>query len=249
MRKIADYIHQAARQGIEIAAETLWPTRCALCNREGDVICDICKKKLPYIDSLRSCRRCGSPFGSIQCDYCNPVTLDLIHLDEVPFASCASVVTYSNEVGRLIKTYKDQGEQRLASFIARCMACYISPFWKIECIAYVPSSENAFLRRGFDHCELLARSLSDIVNIPVMMLLDRPKTADQRALSGKERVENLKDAFTCKTSDVFYEHILVIDDVFTGGATICNAAKALVGEVSRYVHAVTFARVTNNKGL
>ena len=249
MQTVVNYIEYAASQCREILAETFWPTRCAICNKGGRIICNECLKKLPFIDVLFACRHCGSPYGVTQCDYCNPVSLASIHLNKVPFMSCSSVVSYTDEVGRLIKTYKDQGEQRLANFIAYYMARYISPAYKYDCITYIPSSLKAYVRRGFDHCELVARCLSRYTHIPVKRLLNRPKTADQRMLTGKQRVENLQGAFSCRSSGEAFGHILLIDDVFTGGATVGNASKALVGEVAKYVHVVTFARVINHDDL
>ena len=72
-------------EGAEAAAETLWPTRCAICDRPGNVLCARCARLLPYVDWWRACRRCGSPFGYVQCDACSSVTLARIGRKRLPY--------------------------------------------------------------------------------------------------------------------------------------------------------------------
>ena len=66
-----EIVHQAA----ECAAEVLWPTRCALCDRPGSVLCPQCESSLHFIDAWQACPRCGAPFGRAVCTECNPVAL------------------------------------------------------------------------------------------------------------------------------------------------------------------------------
>ena len=67
--------------------ETLWPTRCALCDTPGKLLCPRCARSLEFIDYYRACPRCGSPWGSLQCDRCNPVTEREL-ADVSPCVSC-----------------------------------------------------------------------------------------------------------------------------------------------------------------
>lgn len=53
-----------------IFAETLWPTRCALCDRPGDVLCRECSRSLDFIDYWQTCPACGAQWGRVQCDHC-----------------------------------------------------------------------------------------------------------------------------------------------------------------------------------
>ncbi len=69
--------------------ETLWPTRCALCDTPGKLLCPQCARSLEFIDYYRACPRCGSPWGSLQCDRCNPVTEREL-ADVSPCVSCPS---------------------------------------------------------------------------------------------------------------------------------------------------------------
>ena len=99
-------------------AETIWPTRCAICDKPGYLLCPECSRKLPYIDQLKTCPNCGEPFGNIQCCGCNGQT---------QFDKCVSVFFLNNDTGKIITTYKDGGERRLAYVIAYFLHKAINP--------------------------------------------------------------------------------------------------------------------------
>ena len=227
----------------EVAAETLWPTRCALCDMPGSVLCTRCLSELPYIDLWRACQRCGSPFGYVQCDLCNPMGLKRLGLDELPFESCSGVVRFTGDTGQVVRVYKDQGEQRLASVMAQIMAQYVIPGQKFDAVTYVPATQAAISNRGFDHAELLASQLAGVLGLPLEPLFSRPKTRDQRGLDAGERIANLKKGLTLHSPPVQEGKYLLVDDVMTTGATLCAASRALHEAGVVEVACLTFARV------
>lgn len=226
----------------EAIAETLWPTRCAVCDTPGAVLCEECSASLPYIDWWRACRKCGSPYGYVQCDVCNPVTLGRIGREALPYAGCASAVEFEPVGGRIVHVYKDLGEQRLASAMAESMCRVVPPSWGFDTVTFVPATVTAVRRRGFDHAELLAREIGERLELPVQQTLERPKTRDQRNLTGLERVENLAGSFTA-TGDLSGQRFLLVDDVYTTGATMCASTDALLVQGAEEVYCLTFARV------
>ena len=104
--------------------ETLWPTRCALCDAPGAVLCTRCAARLDYLDFWRACPRCGAAFGFLQCDHCTP----LVNKEEHT-RLCISALRYTADTGVLIKTYKDKGEQRLSETLAAILANTLPPSW------------------------------------------------------------------------------------------------------------------------
>ncbi|MVN62267.1 double zinc ribbon domain-containing protein, partial [Gordonibacter urolithinfaciens] len=128
------------RGAAEALAETLWPTRCAVCDAPGEVLCDACRSALPYLDWWRACPVCGAPFGRVQCSECNPVVLGRAGRDTVPYDGCASAVTFGEAPARIVRTYKDQGERRLAEPLACLMARARPPSWRPEAVAFVPAT-------------------------------------------------------------------------------------------------------------
>ena len=228
----------------EAIAETLWPTRCALCDCPGDVLCEHCLRQLPFLDQWRACKRCGAPYGLVQCTECNPVKLAHLERDTLPFAWCASATMFDHSsTGRLVRVYKDQGEQRLAEIMARLMVQALTPSWSFEAVSFVPATLAAYRHRGYDHAQLLAQHIACLVGLPVIPLLARPTTSDQRALGRSQRVANLQGRFCALDAVQAPQRLLLVDDVFTTGATLCAATDALLSCGVKTVGCLTFARV------
>lgn len=226
----------------EAAAETLWPTRCALCDTPGKVLCEKCERELPYLDWWKACRRCGSPFGYVQCDLCCAEGLSRIGVDELPFAACASATLFAAETGQVVRVFKDQGEQRLGEVMAELMMRCLPPDWAFDSVTFVPATLSASRQRGFDHAQLIAAALARKVGVPCQSVLMRPKTRDQRGLSAKERIQNLAGSFAACELVNGGRRFLLIDDVMTTGATLCAASKALGVAGASEVRCLTFAR-------
>lgn len=232
-----------ANMAAEAAAETLWPTRCAICDAPGAVLCERCRRNLPFLDWWRACRRCGSPYGLVQCDLCNPASLARMGVKQLPFASCASAVLFTGDTGQLVRVFKDQGEQRLAPEMARLMIRVVPPDWQIDALTFVPATLVAFRNRGYDHAELLAQSLSGLLGLPCERTLQRPRSRDQRGLSAAGRIRNLSGSFALRQGTLAHGRYLLVDDVFTTGATLCAASQALLASGATEVRCLTFARV------
>ena len=239
----SDIARRAASFAAEAAAETLWPTRCAICDRPGSVLCERCVGELPYLDWWRACKRCGSAYGRVQCDTCNPVALARLGRTSLPFASCAGATMFSPEVGHVVRVFKDQGEQRLASAMASCMVRVLPPDWPVDAVTFVPATLSAARYRGFDHAELLARRVADVLAVECREALARPKTRDQRGLSARQRIANLANRFEPLGPAAAGGRILLVDDVYTTGATLCAATDALLSAGAGEVRCLTFARV------
>lgn len=230
-----------------ILEELTWTTRCIICDVPGCLLCADCLSKLHFIDRWQACPRCGAPFGRLICTECNHFTLQQRGLEHLPYRRCASALVH-DELSRLvITTYKDAGERRMAPFMARVCAETLSPSVAKEshAIVYIPSSRKAVARRGFDHAQVVAEQLSDYLDTPVANLFERPKSADQRGLNRLQRQENMRRAvkLAAHRSATIPDRIIVYDDVYTTGATICAASEALRHAGCQEVTCVTFSRV------
>ena len=242
MDDLGQRARRLARAVGEVAAETLWPTRCALCDRPGDVLCEHCAGALPHLDWWRACPRCGAPFGRVQCDLCNPVALGRIGRAELPFAGSASAMLFDRATGRLVRVFKDRGEQRLSAVMAASMALVVPPAWRFDAVTFVPATSAAVRRRGYDHAQLVAADVAREVGAPCIGALARPRTRDQRALSGSQRIANLADRFRA-LDRALPRRLLLVDDVYTTGATLCAATDALRAVGCEQVFCLTYARV------
>ena len=92
---------RAARDfAADMVAETLYPTRCAVCDKPGAVLCGSCAAALPYIDALTACPRCGAPFGVVQCSECTSVLMEPFGYKEPPYDEMASALVLTEAVRR-----------------------------------------------------------------------------------------------------------------------------------------------------
>ena len=99
---------------------------------------------------------------------------------------------------------------------------------QFDAIVPVPISKKRFKERGYNQSYLLAKELSDLLSIPVKKLLVKTKdTPRQSTLSKKERAETPKKAFDFSSAEALPHTVLLIDDIFTTGATVSACSSVL----------------------
>ncbi|MDR2713915.1 MAG: double zinc ribbon domain-containing protein [Coriobacteriales bacterium] len=219
-----------AQQTIDNLLELVYPTRCLGCEKRGVLLCMACASKLMWIDSATACQRCGAPYGKLICTECYSRTgPEFFNFDA---AVCA--LSFDETVGRLIRGYKDQGERRVAFLLASCLAAALPPAWLMwaDALTFIPAQPSAQRKRGFDHIEQVATLLAPKISLPLLRLLEKAATDDQRNLGREARFQNLAGAFRVKAlpPSLFARseiRLILIDDVFTTGATLNAAAGAL----------------------
>ena len=227
--------------------ELLWPTRCAICDQPGELLCDRCRARLPWIEQRYACPNCGAPFGQLTCTQCK---------GGWPTRSCVCAWPLAGAGALLATGLKDAHELRLAPIVAAAIATALdeASAWpasdgagrydppSTDSLCFVPATRAAYRRRGFDHMELVARELSWLLGLPLADVLVREEGLDQRRLGRDERSRNLMGTVEV-TDDVSGLHLLLVDDVVTTGASMEACATALLGRGARAVSACALARV------
>lgn len=229
----------------EAVLETLWPTRCVLCDTPGELLCPTCRMALPWLDQLLCCPRCGAPHGKVQCTECCSTLLEPLGLSTPPFDGCTSALTWDDKSARLVTQYKDGGERRMAQVLAGLMADALSPSELEQCdaLTYIPASPSAMRKRGWDHAQLLAQALSRQTELPLTCAFVRPESMDQRTLARNERFGNMETRVKVRPGFIPGKTILLIDDVYTTGATLFAASHALKAAGAERVFCATLIRV------
>lgn len=117
---------------------------------------------------------------------------------------------------------------------------------EVDLIIPVPLHRFRYIERGFNQAEIIANELSKVIDKPVLAkCLRRSKnTKPQKDLSDKQRPLNMLKAFKVnnKYSDkINSKKILLVDDIYTTGATMDGCAKVLLDNGAREVYFVTVA--------
>ena len=86
----------------------------------------------------------------------------------------------------------------------------------------VPVHKEKKRQRGFNQAELVAKELGKLMKVPVdtTYLIRKEKTLPQKELTRLQRKTNLKKAFEVSVDGKYYKRVLLIDDIYTTGATI-----------------------------
>ncbi len=237
--KIKDFF----QRGIKAFDKALYPMYCTcdVCGEElvADTryrLCSDCIAKLPFINGHR-CLCCGVPLAD-ESDYCNRC-----QYERGAFVKNRSPLVYEGETRIMIYSLKFGKKKYLAQTLGALMADeFLKDDMAADIIVFVPMTETEEKKRGFNQSELLAEEVGRRLNIAVLPALVKIKdTKAQKELSGKERAQNLEGAFACVFEQVKNRRILLIDDIFTTGATANECAKVLLKAKAREVNVLTAA--------
>lgn len=225
---------------LENAADLLWPARCGGCDLPGAVLCPSCRVALPLIEPDVACPRCGAPDGAQGCAECGRSELVFM------LARCAGVFEWP--LDRMVRLHKDSGELRLTDPLASLSACAAGEWtdWA-QAVVPVPTSPGAVARRGFDHGALLASSFSALTGVPALEALRARPRRDQRGLTRERRGVNARASIVLVPRASVPARVLILDDVFTTGATLDAAAAALLGAGAHEVRALAVARACGGR--
>jgi predicted amidophosphoribosyltransferase len=157
------------------------------------------------------------------------------------FASARAATLYAGPARRLVVAWKENGLRPAAALAAELVATRV-PAPLADAITHVPPDRARQLTRGPHPAEELAARLAGAWQLEHATLLERPRSGLRRqtSLSRAERGRNLRGAFTA--AGAAPKRVLLVDDVYTTGATVSAAASALRAAGAERVHVVTFAR-------
>jgi ComF family protein len=226
------------------------PPKCPFCGDLTDFFssdrpCPSCLSRIKFFSPPR-CPRCGIGF---------PSPSDQDHLcsgclsGEPPFAKARSLCPYEGLIAEIISRFKFGGVASLAKPLGILLAEYRDPeflFSGIDLLIPVPLHTRRLRERGFNQSLLLAREVSRRRSIPLNFtsLRRSRQTQPQTQLSGPQRQKNVRGAFEVRSAGALADkRVLLIDDVFTTGATVQECAKALLDAGAKSVDVLTLARV------
>jgi ComF family protein len=142
---------------------------------------------------------------------------------------------------------KYEGWSRAAEPLALAMRA-LEPLTGGVFLVPIPLGARRWRSRGYNQSERIAAALGRILGTPVRpeLLRRTRETPTQTALTPEARQANVAGAFSA--ADVAGLRLVLIDDVFTTGATLASAGAALIAAGAERVEAVTFARAVVELG-
>ena len=244
----------AAVRAAQIAEELVFPRRCPVCDRPvrpfGALICPDCEPMLHRVKEP-VCHRCGKPLRSKADQFC----ADCLRIPHIFDRGCA-VFTYHSAAGGIFR-FKYGGRREYSAYYGRCMAQRLRelcaelsaadrqagkwypagaaladrtpPRMVFDMLVPVPVSSRRYRKRGYNQAALLAGEISRDTGIPVRedLLQRTADTLPMKNMGFADRQNNLKKAFHCSGNDVKLSSIMLIDDIYTPGATVDACAQAL----------------------
>ncbi len=209
--------------------ELIFPRRCPICDKPvdklGAMVCKKCEEKIRYIKSPY-CLKCGKSLKDATKEFC----VDCENAEHT-FDRGRALYEYDS-IKQAIYRFKYENRKEYATFFGKQLAQKLGKeilSWKPDAIIPVPLYKDRLKKRGYNQAALIARELGKELNIPVneKILYRIRETLPQKELNGKERQNNLKNAFKIGQNDVKLKTIIIIDDIYTTGSTMNAMATCL----------------------
>ncbi len=205
---------------------------CLLCRGKtlwSKPLCQFCLNVLPI--NHFACHQCALPLTDTDASIC----ARCIQSSPV-FDQCLSAYLYDYPVRQVIQAIKYQGKLELIRPITRQLTdtildFYIDSPWP-EAIIPIPLHKQRLRQRGFDQTLQFAKELLHQLSgntdckLDIELLQRTKATPPQQGLDAKGRIKNIRKAFAL-SHPTTYQHVVLIDDVVTTGATVSEAARLL----------------------
>ncbi len=230
----------------------VYPQACSICDMpvesldEGTVCSQCWSSYERTLADLAACFKCAWPVRvlapqtgqAVDCHRCQAMNFDLLRYVG-PYNGALRAITLALKL-------RPQLPGRARRLIAKRLGAE-GTFWRSHTVIPVPLHSKRIRERGFNQAELLAQQISRLVRLPLEtgILVRVIETRRHRAgMDARERTTSLQRAFAVKTiGPLKGSRVLLVDDVFTTGATMNECARALKEAGAGWVSGFALARV------
>lgn len=247
------------RAAADAVASLLFPAPCRICETLLDAASriPICRACLEAMGPLPGpvCDRCGRPFPSLMTAESGPRQCLACRRGLYDFDLARSYADYNHTMARAVMLLKYSAVEPLAGWFAERLGELISlepRLMEVDMVVPVPLDAARLRERGYNQAERIARPLARRLGLPlkpVLLLRKRPRPAKLK-LTRRERWTTVHGAYAMRDAEpIDKARVLLLDDVFTTGATLDACSRALRAGGAAKVVAVTVARVTSRWAL
>ena len=244
LSQLPGWLARCVRRTAGAVDELVLPPLCPLCQRPGGLdsegVCPDCRPRLRDLPEPR-CPACGGALAGVlgACGEC-------LAAAERPWLRAVSVFPFQDAPRELVHRFKYQDQPWLARFLGGRLAAN----WhrhggghRPDAVVPVPLHPWREFRRGYNQAELLARELARALDCPLRSWLHRRRwTRQQARLDHAARQQNMRGVFRATPLPAGRPAVLLVDDVFTTGATLEAAARELLAAGAGSVRVATIAR-------
>lgn len=212
----------------------LFPPKCALCRRRLEPgqqgLCAVCRQSYPMLED--GWAKTKAPF----------------------LEGCVSVYVYEGQVRRAIHAFKYRGAVGRGSTFGRLLAQRVEQSGlaqRVQVVCWAPCHWKTKRQRGYEQAAEIARPLAKQLELPAMALLKKTRETRpmNRLSTPAARRANVLGAFEadCPPGSLEGLSVLIVDDVYTTGATLSECARVLREAGAAHVYGAAFARAGSGK--
>ena len=210
-------------QYLQNFSELLYPKLCGGCGNHlyenEEVVCVYCRASLPL---------------SGECDFENNAS-EKLFWGKVPITAAASFLFFQKKSStqHLLHQLKYQQKENIGEWLGEQFAYSLQSkgrFAAVEIIIPVPLHPSRIKFRGYNQCDAIARGMASVLQIPIVngVLTRSVATQSQTKKNRFQRFENMESVFSIsEKANRLPNHVLLLDDVLTTGATLVSAAQVL----------------------
>ena len=200
-------LKQLSRSLLDALADLVYPPHCVACGKMGCWLCHECLGRMPE----------GLPAAQPEA--------------ETVLQGLYSVYPHTGAVQRAVHALKYEGVRVLSVPLGEMLyRRWAATGEHVDWIVPVPLHRRRAKQRGYNQSQLLATELARQLTVPLApgMLARARETTSQVGLGHQQRWDNVWGAFVCADDRVQGARVLLIDDVYTTGATLEACAWALL---------------------
>lgn len=217
-----------------------------------DIKCIICDEELKECNRYGICQQCKLPKNSKFCTVCGNGIVDISPVCDQckglthEYKIARGALLYKDEVQKLIRRYKFGSAKYLARYLAEfALDTYFENSLNCDILTFVPLHKSKLKLRGYNQAKVLALEIGQQLDKPVIDTMSKIKQLkDTARLSREQRLLAVKDTFAINEQikeQIIQKNILLVDDVYTTGATANECSRILKQAGAKSINVLTIA--------